>query len=52
DNNEFVYAITNYGIDFPSVIIKENFIATQFHPEKSGEDGIEFLKNFLKNLKC
>ncbi|MFN3528175.1 MAG: imidazole glycerol phosphate synthase subunit HisH, partial [Candidatus Altarchaeaceae archaeon] len=25
DNNEFVYAITNYGIDFPSVIIKENF---------------------------
>lgn len=50
-NSEFVYGTTEYGIEFSSVIIKENFIATQFHPEKSGKDGIKFLENFLKILK-
>jgi len=50
-SNDFVYATCNYGVDFPAVIIKENFIATQFHPEKSGESGIKFLKNFVKWIK-
>ncbi|MDI6730088.1 MAG: imidazole glycerol phosphate synthase subunit HisH [Candidatus Altarchaeum sp.] len=50
-SNEYVSASCNYGVDFPAVIIKENFIATQFHPEKSGESGIEFLKNFIIWIK-
>jgi len=50
ENEKFIYGITGYGIEFPSVVIKENFIATQFHPEKSGKDGIKFLKNFLENI--
>jgi len=39
---------TEYGAVIPSVIIKGNLIATQFHPEKSGEPGLRFYDNFLK----
>jgi imidazole glycerol-phosphate synthase subunit HisH len=39
---------TDYGIDFCSMVIKNNLIATQFHPEKSGEVGLRLLGNFLK----
>jgi len=46
-SNVYVAAACNYGVDFPAVLIKENFISTQFHPEKSGESGIKFLKNFV-----
>ncbi len=39
---------TDYGLDFCSMIIKDNLVATQFHPEKSGETGLKLLSNFLK----
>ena len=40
---------TNYaGIDFCSSIIKDNIFACQFHPEKSGQRGIQVLKNIFK----
>lgn len=32
-----------------AISIKNNFVACQFHPEKSGEIGIKFLENFTKN---
>ncbi|PKP56981.1 MAG: imidazole glycerol phosphate synthase subunit HisH [Candidatus Altiarchaeales archaeon HGW-Altiarchaeales-1] len=50
-SNDYVSASCNYGVDFPAVIVKENFIATQFHPEKSGEAGIKLLKNFINWVK-
>jgi imidazoleglycerol phosphate synthase glutamine amidotransferase subunit HisH len=31
----------------PSVIINKNFIGSQFHPEKSQKNGVEFLKKFM-----
>jgi glutamine amidotransferase len=40
-------AITNYGKIFSSVLERENFFATQFHPEKSGKPGEEILKTFI-----
>lgn len=43
-------ATTSYGVDFVSVIQKQNFYATQFHPEKSGKDGLILLNNFC--TKC
>lgn len=39
--------ITNYGIDFVSMVCKDNIIATQFHPEKSQKSGLQFLKYFI-----
>jgi glutamine amidotransferase len=39
---------TTYGKPFCSAIIKGNMIATQFHPEKSGEPGLKIYDNFIK----
>lgn len=41
-------AKTKYGLTFPSVLRKANTYATQFHPEKSGDHGQAFLKNFVQ----
>jgi glutamine amidotransferase len=48
DDKENIIAVTEYEIEFPSVIGKGNLIATQFHLEKSGEIGLTILKNFSK----
>jgi len=39
---------TAYGFEFPSMAQKDNFFATQFHPEKSGQAGSVLLNNFCK----
>ena len=31
----------------PTIIYKKNVLGIQFHPEKSGENGIEFLKEII-----
>lgn len=46
DDENDVAAVTNYGMDFHSAVGKDNIFATQFHPEKSGEVGLQILKNF------
>ena len=43
-----VAGVTEYGIEFCSMLIKGNLFATQFHPEKSGEAGLKMYSNFLK----
>jgi glutamine amidotransferase len=40
-------AETEYIINYSAALHKDNFYATQFHPEKSGKIGEEILKNFL-----
>ena len=42
----WVAAKTNYLSQFTSAIAKDNVFATQFHPEKSADDGLRLLKNF------
>jgi len=42
-----ILAHCNYGIDFTAGIAWDNIVATQFHPEKSQDAGIEMLKNFV-----
>lgn len=39
---------TTYGLTFPSVLARENMVATQFHPEKSGEAGLAIYANFAE----
>ncbi len=41
-------AVTQYGTPFSAAIERDNFYATQFHPEKSGPVGEKILKNFLE----
>ena len=40
-------ATTRHGLMFSAALKYENFYATQFHPEKSGDAGERILKNFL-----
>ena len=47
DENE-IATVTNYGIDFHSAVGKDNIFATQFHPEKSGDVGLQILRNFVE----
>ena len=38
------------NIKYCSAVMNDRFIGTQFHPEKSGEIGLEFLKTTIKNF--
>lgn len=46
--NDYTAATTEYILPFSAALQKDNFYATQFHPEKSGTVGETILKNFLK----
>ena len=50
DDENAVVATTDYGIEFPSVVANESgtVFGTQFHPEKSGETGLQILRNFVE----
>lgn len=41
-----VLAVGDYGISFPAIIGRDNLVATQFHPEKSGPVGLRLLEAF------
>ena len=41
-------AETNYGINFPSIVNKENIYGLQFHPEKSSDQGLYIIRSFIK----
>ena len=45
--NPYTIATNDYVQPFSAAIHKDNFYATQFHPEKSGTIGEHILKNFL-----
>lgn len=44
---DYTIAKTEYGVMYSAALHKDNFYATQFHPEKSGSIGEQILKNFL-----
>ncbi len=58
EDKSLIAADTDYGVTICSVIAKGNLIATQFHPEKSGESGLRMYRNFIKltsdrlRIKC
>ncbi|MEO1436945.1 MAG: imidazole glycerol phosphate synthase subunit HisH, partial [Bacteroidota bacterium] len=41
-------ATTKYGLPFSAALHRDNFYATQFHPEKSADTGAKILKNFIE----
>lgn len=48
DINENTISVTDYSNSFSSSLNRSNFYGTQFHPEKSGDTGERFLKNFFE----
>lgn len=48
EDRAVVIGETEYGVTFASVLARDNVVATQFHPEKSGELGLRFYRNFLQ----
>ena len=48
DDPSIIIGETDYGVTFPSVVARDNIVATQFHPEKSGETGLRMYSNFLR----
>lgn len=50
--DENLIAYSNYGgVKVPGIVRKDNVIGMQFHPEKSGETGLNLLKKFGEMIK-
>ena len=47
DEDDLISAYTEYGEKLAIAVERGNIFATQFHPEKSGEEGMEILKKFV-----
>ena len=48
DDKSVITAKTVYGEEITAAVGKDNVIATQFHPEKSGDIGLSIIKNFVE----
>ena len=47
ETGPYTTATTDYIVPFSAAVQKDNFHATEFHPEKSGKVGAQILTNFL-----
>ncbi|EAK0826949.1 imidazole glycerol phosphate synthase subunit HisH [Campylobacter fetus] len=47
-DDESVLAVTTYGYEFVSAVCKDNIFGFQPHPEKSHENGLKIIKNFVE----
>ncbi len=50
-DKSIVAATAEYGSSFACALEFKNVFATQFHPEKSGKEGLQVLSNFLKQVR-
>lgn len=48
EDTSLIQGSSDYGVRFPAILGKRNIWATQFHPEKSQEEGLKILQNFVK----
>lgn len=48
EDEELVAGVTEYGIQFCSIMARDNLVATQFHPEKSGTMGLRIYENLVR----
>lgn len=46
-DDDITAGITDYGVKFASAVAKDKIFAVQFHPEKSQDDGLQLLQNFV-----
>ena len=45
---EVTATLTDYGVEFASSVWKDRLFGVQFHPEKSQQEGLQVLKNFVE----
>ena len=50
DSNNLIAYCDYYDLRVPAIVQSDNVFGCQFHPEKSGKNGLKLLKNILKNL--
>lgn len=48
DDDQYVVAYCDYSIRFAAILQRDHIFATQFHPEKSQQKGLELLNNFCQ----
>ncbi len=49
-DQSIIAATAEYGEQFAAAIVADNLLATQFHPEKSQENGLAILRQFVSSL--
>jgi imidazole glycerol-phosphate synthase subunit HisH len=49
-NRSIIAATAEYGEEFAAAVVADNLLATQFHPEKSQENGLAILRQFVSSL--
>ncbi|HAA02550.1 MAG TPA: imidazole glycerol phosphate synthase subunit HisH [Syntrophobacteraceae bacterium] len=47
-DSQDIAGTTEYGVTFASAVARDNLVAVQFHPEKSGPAGLQLLRNFCR----
>ncbi|MEE9168416.1 MAG: imidazole glycerol phosphate synthase subunit HisH [bacterium] len=47
-DGDSVVGATEYGVTYPSIIQQDNIFGVQFHPEKSGKNGLKLLRNWVE----
>ncbi|MBN1499311.1 MAG: imidazole glycerol phosphate synthase subunit HisH [Spirochaetes bacterium] len=48
EDSECITGVCSYGTDFTCMITRGNLIAAQFHPEKSHNNGLKIIENFVR----
>ena len=48
EDKSIILAKSSYGEELIAAVGKDNVVATQFHPEKSGDIGLKIIKNFVE----
>lgn len=51
EDNRYISSNVHHGISFPAIVVKENVIGTQFHPEKSKDSGNAVLNYFTSLIR-
>jgi len=52
EESDVIACTTQYGASFHGAVTRGNVIATQFHPEKSQDAGLQLLKNFISHTQA
>ena len=51
EDSSWTTIVTDHGVEFTSAVSRGNCFASQFHPEKSGDVGLQMLANFIGLLE-